>query len=204
MTLLDKIGFGDSDKMYILGDVIDRGEKPIDLLEYITKQSNMELILGNHEEMFLSYLSRGKNSTMDLWVDNLGGTTLQQYERLSQERRNNVLDYLQSTDLYKMVGNFILVHAGINISDSKDSTVEKIMESQKKDDLLWIRSDFYRRSAFAGRTVIFGHTPTSVLHDKNYIWFDEKYGDKIGVDCGAAYGGKIGCLRLDDMREFYV
>ncbi len=204
MTLLDKIGFGDNDKMYILGDVIDRGKKPIDLLEFISKQSDMELILGNHEEMFLSYLSNGKNSMLDLWVDNLGGTTLHQYEMLSQERRNNILDYLQSRQLYKIVDNFILVHAGIKTADTKDSTVEEIMESQQKDDLLWIRSEFFKRSALTGRTVVFGHTPTSVLHDKYYIWHDEKHGDKIGIDCGAAYGGKIGCLRLDDMEEFYV
>ena len=26
----------------------------------------------------------------------------------------------------------------------------------------------------------------------------------IALDCGAAYGLPLGCLRLDDMKEFYV
>lgn len=29
--------------------------------------------------------------------------------------------------------------------------------------------------------------------------------DKIGVDCGASFpNGQLACLRLDDMKEFYV
>ena len=42
------------------------------------------------------------------------------------------------------------------------------------------------------------------------LWCD-KYKGKIfmlnghiALDCGAAYGLPLGCLRLDDMKEFYV
>ena len=56
--------------------------------------------------------------------------------------------------------------------------------------------------------IIFGHTPTSHYAgsgSKLRIWKrkDEKM---IGVDCGCAYGdyqSQLGCLRLNDMREFY-
>jgi hypothetical protein len=36
------------------------------------------------------------------------------------------------------------------------------------------------------------------------IWHDPVYEDKINLDCGAAYGEHLACLRLDDMQEFYV
>lgn len=204
MALLDKIGFGAGDKMYILGDVIDRGRKPAYLLEYISGQGNMEMILGNHEEMFLSYLSTGKSSALNLWMDNGGETTLFQYGMLPQERKNSIVDYLQSRQLYKILAGFILVHAGINAAGIQGNTIEEIMERQKKDDLLWIRSRFYRNPALPGKTILFGHTPTVFIHGRHTIWRDELYRDKIGIDCGAAYGGRIGCLRLDDMEEFYV
>ncbi|HOV78586.1 MAG TPA: metallophosphoesterase [Bacillota bacterium] len=204
MNMLDKIGFGSGDKMYVLGDVIDRGRKPIYLLEFILEQCNIEMLLGNHEEMFLSYLCNRKDSILNQWLDNGGGTTLFQYEMLPPERKNNLLGYLQGLQLYKIVDDFILVHAGINAGNIRGNTVEEIMEWQKKDDLLWVRSDFYRSPALVGKTIIFGHTPTFILHGRCTIWHDEKYGDKIGIDCGRAYGGKIGCLRLDDMEEFYV
>lgn len=54
------------------------------------------------------------------------------------------------------------------------------------------------------KIVIFGHTPT---HHYNHvypmaIWHGR---NRIGIDCGCAWGtdGRLGCLRLDDMQEFY-
>ena len=28
--------------------------------------------------------------------------------------------------------------------------------------------------------------------------------NNVCIDCGAVFGGKLACLRLDDMAEFYV
>ena len=38
---------------------------------------------------------------------------------------------------------------------------------------------------------------------KELIGISELY--RIGIDCGCAWGtdGRLGCLRLDDMQEFY-
>lgn len=39
----------------------------------------------------------------------------------------------------------------------------------------------------------------------NKIWYDTDNNDKIGIDCGASFpNGQLACLRLDDMKEFYV
>ena len=40
-ALLDMINFNDDDFMYILGDVLDRGNDPIGLLRFIMDKSNM-------------------------------------------------------------------------------------------------------------------------------------------------------------------
>ena len=57
---------------------------------------------------------------------------------------------------------------------------------------------------FDDKIVIFGHTPTHhYMYDYPMaIWHGR---DKIGIDCGCAWGkdGRLGCLRLDDMKEFY-
>ena len=49
MELLETIKFSKEDTLYILGDMIDRGPEPIKVLQYIMKQDNMKVILGNHE-----------------------------------------------------------------------------------------------------------------------------------------------------------
>ena len=54
MSLLQQAGFDKNDFMYVLGDVIDRGEDGIKMLQWMMEQPNVELILGNHEAMFLS------------------------------------------------------------------------------------------------------------------------------------------------------
>ena len=56
LRMLEQIRFSDTDHLYILGDVIDRGTGGIDLLEQIMEASNMTMLLGNHEQMCLSTL----------------------------------------------------------------------------------------------------------------------------------------------------
>ena len=51
--LLDYVGFKDEDELYIIGDVLGRGEEPIPLLRYVMQHPNMKLLMGNHEQAFL-------------------------------------------------------------------------------------------------------------------------------------------------------
>ena len=45
----------DGDFLYILGDVVDRnGDGGVEMLCWLLEQSNVQLILGNHEAMLLS------------------------------------------------------------------------------------------------------------------------------------------------------
>jgi serine/threonine protein phosphatase 1 len=56
---------------------------------------------------------------------------------------------------------------------------------------------------FDDATIIAGHVPTYKVDgaESGKIYHGE-YG--ILVDCGAAFGEPLGCLRLEDMKEFYV
>jgi NDP-sugar pyrophosphorylase family protein len=50
---------------------------------------------------------------------------------------------------------------------------------------------------FDDKTVIVGHTPT--------VDGKIQYGNgSINIDCGEARDGRVGCLRLEDMKEFYI
>ena len=47
--------YGSEDNwLYILGDVIDRNNGGVDILKWLLVQPNVQLILGNHEQMLLS------------------------------------------------------------------------------------------------------------------------------------------------------
>ena len=53
--LLSHVGFSRSDRLYIIGDVIDRhGRGGVDILLWLLSQPNVRLLLGNHENFLLS------------------------------------------------------------------------------------------------------------------------------------------------------
>ena len=56
LELLEKIKFSDKDHLYILGDSVDRGEQPIEVLRYIMGQKNVTYILGNHDYNFYAFI----------------------------------------------------------------------------------------------------------------------------------------------------
>ena len=49
--------------------------------------------------------------------------------------------------------------------------------------------------------VITGHTPTMIYTGKAEIYHSS---NNICIDCGACMGGRLACLCLDTMEEFYV
>lgn len=46
--MLEKLAFSDSDTLYIVGDVVDRGPQVAELLEDIMARDNVRLLAGNH------------------------------------------------------------------------------------------------------------------------------------------------------------
>lgn len=45
------------------------------------------------------------------------------------------------------------------------------------------------------RSILRNKAPMSIWHGDG----------RIGIDCGACFaGGRLGCLRLDDLKEFYT
>lgn len=49
IAMIKKINLGENDKLVILGDVLDRGTKPISIIKDIMQRENVELLMGNHE-----------------------------------------------------------------------------------------------------------------------------------------------------------
>ena len=41
IKMLTKISFSDNDKLIIIGDIFDRGEKPLQILDYIINKDNI-------------------------------------------------------------------------------------------------------------------------------------------------------------------
>lgn len=192
IKMLELIEFKDTDRMYILGDVIDRGKYPTRTLLYIIDQPNMTMLMGNHEYLALGSL-RKHDSLHRCWMNNGGEITLNQFQGLSNENQIKIVKYIDTLPNVIELDDYILVHAGLNKMHKNDY-----------DFSIWAREEFINYPTELDKTVIFGHTPTAFITGVKpmSIWYDD---GRIGIDCGACFnGGRLGCLRLDDMKEFYV
>lgn len=217
-ALLAKAGFGDEDFLYILGDVIDRGDHGAELLLWLTQQPNVQLLLGNHESMMLacSFLFEAVTEKslneltvenlelVNTWISNGGGPTLNGLRRIlktAPELMEGIMDYLLDAPVYDetTIGgrHFVLVHAGI-----ADFAPEKPLDAYAPDAFLWDRPELTDRY-FSDATVIFGHTPTE-YYGPQYADRAVKTDSWLCIDTGAARGGKPMLLRLDDLKEFYI
>ncbi len=112
LAMLKKINFSDEDTLYILGDVVDRGDQPIKVLFDMMKRPNVIPILGNHEYAFKKSVETipyhcKKNDFMpemdedafqilSMWVFDGGDVTLDKYLALSTDEKHKVLEYLDT------------------------------------------------------------------------------------------------------------
>lgn len=196
--MLKKIHFTQEDMLYVIGDVVDRGSEPLALLEIIKNTENILMLRGNHEEMMLEYYTKGLE---ERWFLNGGNITRKQMVGYGVEWARVMLTWvsrLKYTHEIKLNGQvYRLVHAGLIYTDGK---VDRKQDSMY---MTWARKEFYEKMNVGSDIVIFGHTPTNHFNkDHSYkIW---KKDNKICIDCGAAYGGKLACLCLDTMEEYYI
>lgn len=213
--MLEKICFSSEDKLFIIGDVVDRGPDGIQLLEYIREQPNMELLMGNHEDMLLRTMD-DEESWYETWLFNGGGVTLASLMAFPKEQQEQCIQFVRNLPLYRMITvegkQYLLVHAGI---DAALGQAEEQLSAMDRDTLLWIRREFFNAKLSCPYTVIFGHTPTGALlyyagtlteeaRKQAAAFHITKWDHRIAIDCGAAYGENLGCLRLNDQEEFYI
>lgn len=212
--LLETIHFGDRDVMYVLGDMVDYGEEPMELLCDLSMRYNVIPILGEHDYRAYRLLTaldgmlKGEASAdpeilgeMTEWIRDGGQKTMEGFKALDEDMKEGILEYLSDLSLYEEVEvkgrKYLLVHAGIADFD-EDTPLEDYMPE-----------DFIReamdpdRKYFEDVTVIAGHVPTYTLPEaeRGKIYRGE-YG--ILVDCGAAFDEALGCLCLENGKEYYV
>lgn len=217
IKMLELINFSDEDELYVLGDIVDRGKEPVKVLLDMMSRANVFPVMGNHDLLALDIMKKlcvdideenfatqvdisVMNEVLD-WFNDGGMTTLEKFRELDKTQRRGVIEYIESFPLCEIAkaneNIFILVHAGLgNFSKNKkfkDYTPEEILLYRTNPDIRLFDDD----SVY----VVSGHTPTQTIAGKSKIYIKN---NNICIDCGAHFGGRLGCLCLDTMEEFYV
>ena len=213
VKLMKKVKYNpEEDRLYILGNVIDYGPQPIDLLKVIMSDTSMKMCMGRHEIMMLQAFVTKDFEMLDKWKKDYGGEiTYQQYTAESESEKFRILDYLQDIPMYYSDDRIALVSAGFLVNEVAEGAVQKefdeIADYQMENAYYWIKEDFYTRPAFSDKMVFFGSTPVQHIRKNNSykIWQDAVNLDKVCVNTGVNIKPyKLGCVRLEDARGFYV
>lgn len=195
----------DHDQLILLGDYVDRGPNSRGVVEHVMKlvrEYGVVALGGNHEDLFLKWLQNHEAAERYLREVIGGIETIQSFceplghqepdaeaRRLILEAYPEQIEFLHTLpDSYEAEGH-IFVHAGIDplLADWRETP---------SHTLRWIRGDFHHTKHQADGTVVFGHTPTTNLHESETcaeIW----HGDRIiGIDGGCVFGNQLNCLEI--------
>jgi serine/threonine protein phosphatase 1 len=153
---LKAIGLKKSDRLILLGDLIDRGQDSKGVLDTIfllrDNGFNVECLFGNHEQMLLD--ATLSSPMFSQWIVNGGDKTLSSFLTRSLDKIPlRYFDLIRTFKYYIQEDDFIFVHAALNMKiDDPYSDIQT---------LLWERDayKFYDISWIGNRTLIHGHDP---------------------------------------------
>jgi serine/threonine protein phosphatase 1 len=199
--VIRKINLVRSDKLILLGDYIDRGDKTKEVLDFIIdlgqKGYDVTPLMGNHEAMLLeSYLN---NDMIPLWFMNSGMTTLDSFHIQSVNNfETRYIAFFKSLRYFESVAGFYFVHAGFN-----DRLPDPFTDTET---MIWTAVSQYGHPVFAGKTVIHGHRPKTIDFVRARI---AEKSAVIPIDTGCVYDdekgyGNLSALEVNNMNLISV
>jgi serine/threonine protein phosphatase 1 len=192
--LRDVIQLRKADRLYLLGDMIDRGPRSREVLDAILQLRaegyNIYPLRGNHEEMFLQ--SCRDRSYFRLWMLNGGQSTLDSFgvedgcEILLSYRQ-----FIESLPYFILLDDFVLVHGSLNFRIPDPFTDTEAM--------LWSRDTSVDKRLIGGRRMVGGHTPRTREEIIRTLATDRIMLDNGCVYLGEGGLGSLAALELDSM-----
>lgn len=193
--------------LVLLGDFVDRGFESRQVLDHLLEHPlegfARVLLLGNHDLWLREFLAGAPVG--ESWLQFGGDATLASYgvgldrtqaepERLAAaraallervpDRHRRLLDGLE---LAFGFGDYFFCHAGVRPGLP--------LEEQTEADLLWIREPFLSFPGELGKVVVHGHTVSEEPVIRR---------NRIGIDTGACWTGRLTCLVLEGTEQRFL
>ncbi len=175
----DKIQLQKNDKLILLGDYIDRGDKSKEVVDFIIEllENGYDVIplMGNHEAMLLDAYESENNTSK--WIQNGGDKTLKSFEiNTLKNIESKYIKFFKDLRYYYSFEDYLFVHAGFN-----DNVVNPFTDYYS---MLWKYKESYTNPVFANKTIIHGHNPISVSKCEERVLSKL---DVINIDTGCVY-----------------
>jgi serine/threonine protein phosphatase 1 len=199
MELFEKVNFDfDNDTLISLGDLVDRGPDPIEVIETLMKIKKFIHILGNHDEWCYQYLLNKDHPSE--WISQGGESTLNAYLN-NQVYRESHISFFEKARLYYIdEANRLFVHGGFN------HRIPFNLQIDNKELLTWDRSlvltameyEQYDQTFSEFSEIFVGHTPTQFIKEST----PKKFSNLWMLDTGVYISGILSIMDVES-KEFW-
>ena len=184
----NKIQLQEDDKLILLGDYIDRGDKSKEVVDFIMElqEKGFDIISlrGNHEVMLLDAYEDEKN--ISKWIQNGGNETLKSFEINSvKDIEFKYIEFFNGLRYYYAFEDYLFVHAGFN-----DNVLNPLTDYYS---MLWKCKESYTNPLLLAKTIVHGHNPVSVSKCEERVLAKHHI---INIDTGCVYKDNEGFGRL--------
>ena len=221
---LDNSGFDKDNEdhwLIVCGDLLDRGQKPLELIEFIESLSRKILIRGNHEDLLEELClrgfpygydrSNGTESTVCQLAKKLGFEFDNRYDDVHKRLKpllDSMVDYFETK-------NYVFVHGWIPCAVSYKMSGRSYQPTDWRnankafwEEARWLNPfDVSKQVTVPDKRVICGHWHCSTGWSREYglselgkdaRWEPYYTTDMIAIDRCTAYTGKVNIVVLED------
>lgn len=211
MKALEEVNFNPEKDLFIsLGDNIDRGPKPKEVIDFILSLPKKVLVKGNHCSLFEEFCERGyplghdiHNGTADTIL--LLSPEAQKWDEACHIAMENMKPLLDQMVDYYETEHYVFCHGYVPCNKRKDW---REATPSQWEDARWLNGMEMDMNGYTiDKCVISGHYHTSWGHHMQDgspefgegADFSPYYGDGvIAIDACTAYSGKVNVLVLED------
>ena len=190
-----------------LGDYIDRGDASKGVIDLLLEKPlpgfESVYLKGNHEASMAEFLETlapehpwiaygGLSTILSYGVRETAQSSSMAYMQMLRDKLSEAIPsehkkFFTGLRLRLQIGDYFFVHAGVRPGIALDE--------QNPGDFLWIREPFLSNVQKFEKFIVHGHTIT-----------DEPaaLGNRIGIDTGAYYSGKLTCLVLAGEEQHFL
>lgn len=181
IALTKQIGITDDDFIISLGDIVDRGNKSVEIFEYFKNRKNSIVLMGNHERKHLKGVLSYSQEIVKVQF---------------QDKYNEFLEWSKTLPYFYETNSAIIVHAFFehdkDLFEQKEEVLagttsgSKYLEDKYKEGTYW--SDYYTGK----KPIIYGH---HVVGNQPKI-----KNNTYGIDTGACHAGMLTAIELPNFK----